>query len=61
VDDKISETEENVIMENEKDTTEDLFGEYSNKELKELLQKAIENEEYEKASKIRDELNLRKG
>jgi bifunctional DNase/RNase len=29
-------------------------------ELKELLQAAIENEEYEKASKIRDELNKRK-
>lgn len=29
-------------------------------ELKEMLQAAIENEEYEKASKIRDELNRRK-
>jgi bifunctional DNase/RNase len=29
-------------------------------ELKEILQSAIENEEYEKASKIRDELNKRK-
>ncbi|MCX6306013.1 MAG: DUF151 domain-containing protein [Bacteroidetes bacterium] len=29
-------------------------------ELKEMLQSAIENEEYEKASKIRDELNKRK-
>ena len=29
-------------------------------ELKEMLQHAIENEEYEKASKIRDELNKRK-
>jgi hypothetical protein len=28
-------------------------------ELKELLQAAIDNEEYEKASRIRDELNRR--
>ena len=36
------------------------FADASLAELKELLQSAIENEEYEKASKIRDELNKRK-
>jgi uncharacterized protein len=36
------------------------FEEASLTELKEKLQSAIENEEYEKASKIRDELNKRK-
>lgn len=61
VDDKIAETEESVLKEVEEDAGENPYGEYSDKELNELLQKAIENEEYEKASKIRDELNLRKG
>jgi len=28
--------------------------------LEQLIQKAVENEEYEKASKIRDEINRRK-
>jgi uncharacterized protein len=36
------------------------FANFSPVELKEMLQSAIENEEYEKASKIRDELNKRK-
>jgi len=35
------------------------YGKRSEKELKEMLQKAIENEEYEKASEIRDELKGR--
>ena len=35
------------------------FEQYSLEELKDLLQKAIANEEYEKASQIRDELNIR--
>ena len=39
---------------------ESSFADVSLTELKELLQAAIENEEYEKASKIRDELNRRK-
>ena len=33
---------------------------YTSAELKEMLQKAVENEEYEEASKIRDEMNRRK-
>jgi bifunctional DNase/RNase len=36
------------------------FGKYSVKELMEMLDKAINEEAYEKASQIRDELNLRK-
>ena len=36
------------------------FADATMAELKEMLQSAIENEEYEKASKIRDELNKRK-
>ncbi len=36
------------------------FPDLSMAELQEMLQHAIENEEYEKASKIRDELNRRK-
>jgi bifunctional DNase/RNase len=36
------------------------FTDLSLAELKEMLQNAIENEEYEKASRIRDELNKRK-
>jgi hypothetical protein len=36
------------------------FSQLSLVELKEMLQSAVENEEYEKASKIRDELNKRK-
>ena len=33
---------------------------YTSIELKEMLQKAVENEEYEEASRIRDEMNRRK-
>jgi bifunctional DNase/RNase len=33
---------------------------FTSSELKEMLQKAVENEEYEEASKIRDEMNRRK-
>jgi uncharacterized protein len=36
------------------------FSQSSLAELREMLQSAVENEEYEKASKIRDELNKRK-
>jgi uncharacterized protein len=36
------------------------FSQLSMEELHEMLQSAVENEEYEKASKIRDELNKRK-
>jgi hypothetical protein len=36
------------------------FEQYTIKELEDLISKAIENEEYEKASQIRDEINKRK-
>ena len=36
------------------------FSEYSLPELEQMLQTSIENEEYEKASRIRDEINKRK-
>ncbi len=62
-----------IIMEEETETTprevspaegdkaeDEAITEASVPELQEMLQAAIENEEYEKASKIRDELNRRK-
>jgi protein-arginine kinase activator protein McsA len=47
--------EESAIAEDESEYTK-----LGLEELKELLQKAIEKEEYEKASSIRDEINKRK-
>lgn len=44
----------------EKDTRKMPYSKYSVDELDDLLRKAIENEDYEKASAIRDELNRRK-
>jgi len=38
-----------------------LYEQYSLEELKDLLQKSVANEEYEKASKIRDEIKRREG
>lgn len=38
----------------------DSFSDYNDEELKEMLKEAIESENYERASKIRDELNNRK-
>jgi len=42
------------------DEEEASFSQLSLVELREMLQSAVENEEYEKASRIRDELNKRK-
>lgn len=50
-------TTDEVPVENV-DTTE--FGTRSTEELKEMLNQALSDEEYERASKIRDELNQRK-
>lgn len=36
------------------------FSDYTDEELNQMLQTAVENEEYEKASRIRDELNKRR-
>jgi bifunctional DNase/RNase len=44
----------------EGETEENIYAKYSVNELQKLLQKTIENEEYEKASQIRDEINRRK-
>lgn len=44
-----------------KKTEEELIAEYSVDQLKEMLNEAIENEDYELASRVRDELNQRKG
>lgn len=41
-------------------TQESSYSDYSREELNQMLQSAVENEEYEKASRIRDELNKRK-
>jgi bifunctional DNase/RNase len=62
-----------ILMDEESDTTtpdvpgekgiqseKESFAENTITELQEMLQLAVENEEYEKASKIRDELNKRK-
>jgi bifunctional DNase/RNase len=49
-----------VIPSDSPEEEEVSFSQLSLVELQELLQSAVENEEYEKASKIRDELNKRK-
>jgi len=41
------------------DTNENPYEHYTLKELQDLIQKAVENEEYEKASTIRDEIKRR--
>jgi uncharacterized protein len=56
---------ENAIVARDEETeavlrTEGEFSKYTNEELKAMLKSAIEDEAYERASKIRDELNNRK-
>ncbi|MEA3477740.1 MAG: bifunctional nuclease domain-containing protein [Bacteroidota bacterium] len=58
MDEKTSELNED-IAENFESSSSNEFADYTKDELNESLQKAIENEEYEKASKIRDELKNR--
>ncbi len=58
MDEKTSELSED-IAENFESSSSNEFADYTKDELDESLQKAIENEEYEKASKIRDELKNR--
>ncbi|MDX9924963.1 MAG: bifunctional nuclease family protein [Ignavibacteriaceae bacterium] len=56
-------SEDKINPENPDDKSEkieDKLTEFSDKELKLLLDEAIENEEYEKASQIRDEIKKRK-
>lgn len=58
----VDEKEEPRPVEEEKPVQEQssTLEHYSSAELKEMLQKAVENEEYEEASRIRDEMNRRK-
>ena len=53
------ETKQNLKEEKDKSSKKDIKS-YSIKELNEILEQAIEAEEYEKASEIRDEINRRK-
>nr|WP_319573128.1 bifunctional nuclease family protein [uncultured Draconibacterium sp.] len=48
-----------MIDEDELETTGSSYAQYSTNDLQELLNEAIEDEDYEKASIIRDELNKR--
>jgi bifunctional DNase/RNase len=59
VDDETQESAEEA--EKEKAKSENDLRQFNLSELKALLQQAVENEEYEKASKIRDEIKARKG
>lgn len=62
--------EAGILMENEDEETseptdipassENEFSDYLSSELEEMLEKAIENEDYEQAGRLRDELNQRK-
>ena len=59
-----SEREEDEISlekEIDKTTKPESISDFSTEKLQELLTSSIEEEDYEKASKIRDELNKRKG
>jgi len=53
------EPSEKEIMESTEEIEESKYSQYSLKELQKLLKKAIENEEYEKASLLRDEIKQR--
>ena len=53
------EVKQDLKEEKDKSSKKDIKS-YSIKELNEILEKAIEAEEYEKASEIRDEINRRK-
>ncbi len=56
-----SKEEDELLLKEEKEKIEDKgLASYSIKKLEKLLQKAIEEENYEKASEIRDEINKRK-
>ncbi len=58
IDERVSKNKDEGNIEDEEGDNE--YAQYSIEELNELLNKAIEAEEYEKASKIRDEINKRK-
>ncbi len=62
--------EAGIVLDDEKEATQNIpdekktgteeFSEYLTDELEEMLQIAVQNEEYEKASKLRDEIRRRK-
>lgn len=59
------EVEEKQVPEKKKSTKKEekeqsVYDQYTTAELKDLLQKSVDKEEYEKASRIRDEINKRK-
>lgn len=58
----VDEKKEDKPVEEEKTVSEQpsALEHYTSAELKDMLQKAVENEEYEEASRIRDEMNKRK-
>ncbi len=58
MDDNKEEDEKKVEKEGQVEET--IYEKYTIKELQKFLQKSIDNEEYEKASQIRDEINRRK-
>ncbi len=49
-----------IIREEEVESKEKTYKDYSDKELKDMMKEAIDNEDYETASKIRDEIKNRK-
>jgi bifunctional DNase/RNase len=51
--------EKEIGLQGEEDTVSE-YGDHSVKELEEMLQKAIDSEDYERASEIRDEISKRK-
>jgi bifunctional DNase/RNase len=53
--------EEDEVTEDDESVDESGLDAYSDTELLEMLQAAVNNEDYEKASLIRDEINRRKG
>jgi hypothetical protein len=54
-------TQEESLSEQASTQPSDSFSNYTKEQLQELLDKALEAEDYEKASDIRDELNKRNG
>lgn len=54
----IQDENEEEYIENQSETTS--FAKYTNKQLSDMLQTALDEEDYEKATNIRDELNSRK-
>ena len=53
--DIIAEGEDNILS--EEDPVKETYDEHSVEELKEMLKKAVSNEDYEEASRLRDEIN----